>query len=481
MPESILIVEDEGTFREAVRLTLLDAGYDVTEAADCREATDIFAGTRPDLVLLDLGIPGCDGMGLLRDMKSSRPDTPVIIVSGQTRIDAAIESFKAGAWDYVTKPIASMDVFLNAVRNCLSQAGLTRRIRESQEHLFRLIQNLPVIIFIINRSMEFEFLNQTTQEILGYSPQEIQGSPRTFLKRIARGDRKKFMAALKRGFRPGTGEFRLEFRFLHRRGYEVFLRVQSIVVPARNDGIPDRVEGMILDVTRNAYMDKVLLQNERLNMLRIMTEEVAHEIRNPLVSLGGFARQLRSRFPEARETEVIIEECVRLERLVQRIGAYLDPLDVTLTRCSVPATLDFVVRLLAIRLEQKSITCRIEVDDDLPSVLADRELLHHIFIYLLGHGADAVAGSGTIGITASQSGGLVHVILNVNPVRSVPADTHRLFMPFEDDEVNLAMCSRMVERIGGHLFLDRTENESILTVSIPKYRHGQHVPNTETP
>ncbi len=479
MPESILIVEDEEIFREGVRLFLQDAGYDVTEAADCREAMDTFTAARPDLVLLDLGIPGCDGMGLLRDMKRARPDTPVIIVSGPIHIDAAIEGFKAGAWDYVTKPIASMDVFLNAVHNCLSQARLTRRVRESQEHLFRLIQNLPVIIFIINRSMEFEFLNQTTQEILGYSPQEIQGSPHVFLKRIVRGDRRQFMAALKNGFRPGAGEFRLEFRFLHRKGYEVFLRAQSIVVPAREDGTPDRVEGMIQDVTRNTYMDKVLLQNERLNMLRSMTEEVAHEIRNPLVSLGGFARQLRSRFPEARETEVIIEECVRLERLVQRIGAYLEPLDVNLARCSVPATLDFVVRLLAIRLEQKSITCRIEVDDDLPPVLADQELLRHIFIYLIGHGADALAGPGVIGITAAASGGLVHVTLGVSPVRGAPADSYRLFMPFEDEEVNLAMCSRMVERIGGHMFFDRTENESILTVSIPEYRHPGSVSKTE--
>ncbi len=69
--------------------------------------------------------------------------------------------------------------------------------------------------------------------------------------------------------------------------------------------------------------------------------------------------------------------------------------------------------------------------------------------------------------------------LGVSPVRGAPADSYRLFMPFEDEEVNLAMCSRMVERIGGHMFFDRTENESILTVSIPEYRHPGPVSNTE--
>lgn len=468
MPETILIIEDEATFREALRHFLQDAGFAVREAVEAGQALELLETGPADMVLLDLGIPGGDGLELLSAMKKIRPATPVIIVSGRTHIDAAIEAFKAGAWDYVTKPIASMDVFLNAVRNCLAQARLTQRVQDSQEHLFRLVQNLPVIIFSINRNREFEFLNRATRDILGFTPEEIQQEPRAFLKRIAAADRRKFTAALKNGFKVEASEFRLDFRFLHKKGYEIDLRIQSIPSPRRADGAPDRLEGMIQDVTRNAYMDKVLIQNERLNMLRSMTEEVAHEIRNPLVSLGGFARQLRARHPDARETEVIMEECNRLERLVQRVNAYLEPLAVTLTPCSVPATLDFVMRLLSIRLEHKSIACRNEIDD-LPPVLADQEFLHRIFIYLIGHGADVVAESGSIRITASTAGGLVHVTLTMSPVGDAAVDEYRLFMPFEDEEVNLAMCSRLVERIGGHLLLSREQGQSTLTVSLPAH------------
>ena len=141
----------------------------------------------------------------------------------------------------------------------------------------------------------------------------------------------------------------------------------------------------------------------------------------------------------------------------------------TLTRCSVPATLDFVMRLLSIRLEHKSIACRNEIEDDLPAVLADQEFLHRIFIYLIGHGADVVAESGAIRITASTAGGLVHVTLTMSPVGNAAVDEYRLFMPFEDEEVNLAMCSRLVERIGGHLLMDRIDACSSLTVSLPAH------------
>jgi len=468
MPQSILIIEDDASLRASLARNLETEGFMVIEAADVDLGIRLFRDRAPDLALLDLGISGDRGMGLLRDMKMERPSIPVIIVSPHTHISFAIEAFKAGAWDYVIRPIASMDVFINGLRNCLAQSFLQRRVRDTQDHLLRLVQKLPVIIFIINSDLEFEFLNQTTEQILGYTPQEILTSPRSFLRRIVREDRRPFLDALKKSLQPQAAELHLGFRFLHRKGYPVSLTVQSIAAPSAQGREPARVEGMILDTTRNSYMDKLLLQNEKLNMLRVMTEEVAHEIRNPLVSLGGFARQLRSRYPEATETRVILEECSRLERLLQRINAYLEPIGVTMACCHLPPTVNFIMRLLANRLERKSITCRIDLCDTLAPVLADQEFLHRIFIYLIGHGADIVEESGLLRVTATESDSLVHVSLLMAPVCKPPTDHDRLIMPFEDREMNLAMCLRLVERIGGHLHMEQSASQTRLSISIPR-------------
>lgn len=472
MPQSILIVEEDPSCRNFLAAGLVDAGFRVLEAADLALAARLFLRHDPDLVLLDPGANDQDGMDMLRNMKKVRPNVPVIIVSGRTRITDAIEAFKAGAWDYVIKPITSLDVFITNLCNCLTQARLRTRVRNTQEHLFRLIQNLPIIIFSINRNLEFEFLNRSTEQILGYPPHEILESPRPFLKHIVPEDRKKFTDALKLSLGPEAREFRLEFRFVHKNGYQVTLQAQSIA-PSRTDGgLPDRVEGMIVDVTRTAYMDSILLQNEKLSLLRAVTEEVAHEIRTPLVSLGGFARQLRARFPEAGETEVIMEECARLERLVQRIGAYLEPMHVNLTRCSVPAALSFAMRLLSSRLERKAVSCDVDLDDSLPPALADSEVLHRICIYLVGHGANIVEPSGSMHIGTTQTSGLVQIRLRVEPVLAVPPNPDRLLLPFEDEESNLAMCSRLVERIGAHLHLESGENSAGVTVSIPRFPYA---------
>lgn len=467
MPQSILIVEDKSQ-RSDLKPTLEAEGFLIFEADEAAQAMRLFRDLAPDLVLLDLGICTDRGLDLLRDMKMERPSVPVIIVSARTHIDFAIDSFKSGAWDYVTKPISSLDVFINGLRNCLAQSLLQRRVRDTQDHLLLLVQKLPVIIFIINSDFNFEFLNQTTEHVLGYTAQEIMARPRSFLRRLSPEDRRRFLAALKKSFGPQAAELHLSFRFLHKKGYPVSLSVQSIAASTAQSGTPGRVEGMITDMTRNAYMDSLLLQNEKLNMLRAMTEEVAHEIRTPLVSLGGFARQLRNRYPEAAETRIILEECNRLERLLQRITAYLEPIGVTLACCHLPATVSFIAQLLSSRLDRKSITCRVDLSDTLPPVKADQEFLNRIFIYLIGHGIDIVEESGRIHVTASESGALVHVVVAMTPVDAPSMSHDRLIMPFDDQEMNLAMCLRLVERIGGHLRMERSPSLARLAISLPK-------------
>jgi len=480
MPQSILIVTFDAELRQLLAQSLDQAGWAVHDAGTANQALRLIDDHDPSLVLLDLDFPDGEGMHLLRSMNARRHATPIVVISGQSDIGRAVEAFRSGASDFEVKSTLDMDALACSLRDILTRSSLQSPLRGTQAHLFRLIQKLPVIIFIINRDLEFEFLNLATTEILGYPPQEILRSPRTFLRRIAREDRGRFLRSLKRSLKPEATELRLEFRFLHKKGYIVSLAAQSVASPLTSGATPDRIEGMIMDMTRTSYMDKLLLQNEKLSMLRSMTEEVAHEIRNPLVSLGGFARQLRSRHPEAVETRIILEECSRLERLLQRINAYLEPMSVSLTRCFVTPTVNFIMSLISRRLDHKSIACDIDLGDNLPPVLADQEFLHRIFIYALGHGADIVAHSGCIRVTGQEAGGLVQVCMTMEPVCG-QIGHDRLMMPFEDDEMNLAMCLRLVERIGGHLRMAQQGRKAQLTLSLPAYDNAIETKRTNRP
>jgi phosphoglycerate-specific signal transduction histidine kinase len=134
----------------------------------------------------------------------------------------------------------------------------------------------------------------------------------------------------------------------------------------------------------------------------------------------------------------------------------------------VTPTVNFILNLISRRLEHKSIACGIDLGDNLPPVLADQEFLHRIFIYLFGHCADIVRHSGLIHVTGQEAGGQIQICVTMEPVCG-NLEHDRLIMPFEDDEMNLSMCLRLVERIGGHLRMAQQGRKAQLTLFLPAY------------
>jgi CheY-like chemotaxis protein len=125
MRARILIVDDHPTMREAMRLVLADEGFTVDEAADGARALDLVASDRPDLVLLDLNIPGISGPDLLETLKASRVTSgiPVVVVTAEDE-EGRRAAMQAGAEDYLTKPF-SPRALVRMVEQVLEGSGLT--------------------------------------------------------------------------------------------------------------------------------------------------------------------------------------------------------------------------------------------------------------------------------------------------------------------------------------------------------------------
>lgn len=102
-PATILIVEDERQIREAVATSLECEGFAVCQAATARHATLLAAEKNPDLVILDLGLPDCDGVDFIRDYRAWSA-TPILILSARTEEGSKVDALDAGADDYLGKP-----------------------------------------------------------------------------------------------------------------------------------------------------------------------------------------------------------------------------------------------------------------------------------------------------------------------------------------------------------------------------------------
>jgi two-component system nitrogen regulation response regulator NtrX len=134
--ESILVVDDEPGVREALEGILGDEGFEVISVATGEEGLAVLASTRFDAVLLDVWLPGIDGIETLTRMRDRRVDTEVVMISGHGTIETAVRATKLGAFDFVEKPL-SLEKTLLVLRNALRQRKLERSNKRLLEQLAR--------------------------------------------------------------------------------------------------------------------------------------------------------------------------------------------------------------------------------------------------------------------------------------------------------------------------------------------------------
>ncbi|NCC23692.1 MAG: diguanylate cyclase [Deltaproteobacteria bacterium] len=138
--KTILVADDEPLARESVAEYLEDQGHVVVQAADGLEALGILDRMNPDLVLLDLIMPGMDGFQVLDRLSDRLEKLPVIVISGTGLVQHAVQALKKGAWDFITKPFTELEVLDHAVDRALERARLLRENKAYNEHLEELVQ-----------------------------------------------------------------------------------------------------------------------------------------------------------------------------------------------------------------------------------------------------------------------------------------------------------------------------------------------------
>ncbi|MGM0664072.1 MAG: response regulator [Thermodesulfobacteriota bacterium] len=125
MQSRLLIVDDEEKVRKYLSSLLINRGYRVETAPDGTSALEMLDQTDFDVVLLDVLMPGPDGLAVLQEIKRLKPLTEVIMLTGNASVDTGVEGIRLGAFDYLLKPLD-----LTALSECLKEALKWKRFRE---------------------------------------------------------------------------------------------------------------------------------------------------------------------------------------------------------------------------------------------------------------------------------------------------------------------------------------------------------------
>jgi two-component system nitrogen regulation response regulator NtrX len=139
VPETILIVDDEQSIRDSLAGLLADEGYATQCAADGEEGLKALRGGQgadPDLVLLDIAMPGRDGVDILEEMRRTRPELPVVMMSGHATIETAVRATQLGAYDFIEKPL-SVEKLLLTIQHALDRSRLERENLELRSRALR--------------------------------------------------------------------------------------------------------------------------------------------------------------------------------------------------------------------------------------------------------------------------------------------------------------------------------------------------------
>ncbi len=127
---TILIVDDEPSILQSLSGLLEDEGYEVITASNGYEALKLIESEMPDLVLLDIWMPGIDGIETLKEIKKDSPSVQVVIITGHGTIETAVKATKLGAFDLIEKPL-SIDKVIVTINNALN----FRRLEEENKYL----------------------------------------------------------------------------------------------------------------------------------------------------------------------------------------------------------------------------------------------------------------------------------------------------------------------------------------------------------
>ena len=147
MKPRILVIDDEAAIRDSLKMILEYEGYEVIQAATGEEGVKLVEREAPDLVFLDIKMPGMDGLEVLQKLRHLSESSPVVVISGHATINTAVEATRLGAFDFIEKPLATERVMVT-VRNAVDTRRLkteNRSYRRDAEKRYQIVGDSPTL------------------------------------------------------------------------------------------------------------------------------------------------------------------------------------------------------------------------------------------------------------------------------------------------------------------------------------------------
>jgi len=351
----------------------------------------------------------------------------------------------------------------------------TADLIESEEKYRTLVENVPLVVYRMKPSGEILFVNQFVEEAFGYSPTEIFRNPTLWNEKVYDEDRVKVEKLREKSFLEGE-EFIAEYRVKHKNGSIVYAVDHAIPFEAAG-GLISSIDGIMMDVTGKVKLQEKLVQAEGLKTISEVSARLAHEIRNPLVSAGGFARRLLSSMspddPNRAKVDIIVKEVGRLETILRMMLNYIQPLELDKSPTELNQLVERALSAVDMEIKERNVRIDLQLSQGLPDIRVDRPQMELVVETLAKQALNQMQEGATLSISTFQEDEMLKLVVRY-PVQHMSSDdVEHFFYPFTTsqmahDTADLPMSKIVVDKHGGVIDVSLTESgELIIHISLP--------------
>ena len=359
--------------------------------------------------------------------------------------------------------------------------NLEKRVQErtadlvaSEEKFRTLVENVPLIVYRLLEDGTTEFINTYLTESLGYDIDEAVGDKDFWFERILGRDEEAFRELLETCFQKGK-ECRIE-RVVRDKDGRPLVFLDHAIPSTDEEGRVRWIDGIMMDITGLKQLQERSLRTEEIRLLSEISARMAHEIRNPLSTAGGFARRLRDALPaedrNRRAAEIIVQEVARMETFLEILLSSIRRVDLHITRVDLNRILRFWVNQMQDLAGSRKVRIREDLDPRLPQIHGDEERLNQAVESLIKHAIVSMPPEDTLEVRSRAEGDHVVLRLAFLGSRVSEDDLEQFFFPHleqnpEESVLDLPLSKIIIHRHGGRVEVFRDQDLLITEIELP--------------